>query len=70
LIVVTHDLNLAQSFCDRLIFMKSGEIVADVRSNGGPPEVSPALIEQVFEVRAGAEFSPERQPRIVLQFGK
>lgn len=70
LIVVTHDLNLAQSFCDRLIFMKSGEIVADIHGNGEPPEVSPALIEQVFEVRAGSEFSPGRPPRIVLQFGK
>ena len=70
LIVVTHDLNLAQSFCDRLIFMKSGEIAADILGDDGPPEVSPALIEQVFEVRAGSEFSAEHQPRIVLQYGK
>ncbi len=70
LIIVTHDLNLAQAFCDRLVFMKSGEIVADIRGNGQPPNVSAELIEQVFDVRAASELSADRQPRIVLQFGK
>lgn len=70
LIMVTHDLNLAQSFCDRLIFMKQGEIVADLRSTEGRPQVPPSLIEQVFEVRASDQTSSDQQPRIVLQFGK
>ncbi len=70
LIIVTHDLNLAESFCDRMIFMKRGEIVADLHKNGGAPEIRPALIEQVFDVRANAEMSPGGTPRIVLQFGK
>ncbi len=47
LITVTHDINLAARYCQRLVVMKSGKIVAD-----DVPEkiVTPALIETVYDV--------------------
>jgi iron complex transport system ATP-binding protein len=48
-IVVTHDLNMARSFSDRILVLNRGELVAD----GKPHDVVNAkLLEQVFEVQA------------------
>ena len=45
-ITVVHDINLASSFCNRIIFLKNGKIVAD----GTPHEVVRyAKIRDVFE---------------------
>ena len=48
-VAVTHDLNLALRFSDRVIVMENGKIAAQ-----GPPNeaLSPALIDQVFGVQA------------------
>ncbi len=48
-VAVTHDLNLALRFSDRVIVMENGRIAAQ-----GPPQeaLAPALIDQVFGVRA------------------
>jgi iron complex transport system ATP-binding protein len=48
-IAVTHDLNLALRFSDRVIVMEAGKIAAD-----GPPATSlaPAVIDRVFGVHA------------------
>lgn len=48
-VAVTHDLNLALRFSDRVIVMNDGRIAAQ-----GPPNdaLSPNLIAQVFSVRA------------------
>jgi iron complex transport system ATP-binding protein len=48
-VAITHDLNLALRFSDRVIVMENGKIAAQ-----GPPNeaLSPALIDRVFEVRA------------------
>jgi iron complex transport system ATP-binding protein len=47
IIVVLHDLNLAARYCDRLVLLDKGCVVAD-----GPPRaiLEPALIEQVYGV--------------------
>jgi iron complex transport system ATP-binding protein len=46
---VTHDLNLAAMFCDRLILLRAGRVVAD----GAPAGVlAPATIADVFGVRS------------------
>ena len=47
IIVVLHDLNLAARYCDRLVLLDQGCVVAD-----GPPHaiLEPALIEQVYGV--------------------
>jgi iron complex transport system ATP-binding protein len=48
-VAVTHDLNLALRFSDRVIVIENGRIAAQ-----GPPQVAlaPALIQSVFGVRA------------------
>lgn len=48
-VVVMHDLNLAQHFCDRLVVVHEGRIVAD----GDPQDVlSDQLLADVFAVKA------------------
>jgi iron complex transport system ATP-binding protein len=67
-IVVLHDLNLAARYCDRLLLLRDGEIVAS-----GPPEdvLTPEVLEPIYGVcvRRMSEsdcvqliFSPERPP--------
>lgn len=46
ILVVLHDLNLAAAVCDRLLFVKQGQIVAC----GTPHElITPATVRQVFD---------------------
>lgn len=46
-LAVLHDLNLAAAFCDRLVLLHKGRIVAD-----GPPAdvLTPAIVEQVYQL--------------------
>ena len=45
--VVTHDLNVAGQFCDRLVLMSSR---ARIVAQGAPPEVlTPALLSESYE---------------------
>lgn len=54
-IMALHDLNHAAMFCDELIVMKQGRIVA----SGTPTEVlTEAMLEAVFQVRAIVRPSP------------
>jgi iron complex transport system ATP-binding protein len=49
IVAVTHDLNLALQFADRVLVLNQGRVSGD----GAPADVlSPALIHQVFGVRA------------------
>ena len=54
-IIALHDLNHAAMFCDELIVMQSGKIVAS-----GSPEtvITQALLQEVFSVDARVESSP------------
>ncbi|TQC46911.1 ABC transporter ATP-binding protein [Rhodococcus sp. WS4] len=53
--IALHDLNLAAMFCDRVVVLESGRIVAV----GRPAEViTEALVEQVYRVRAGVTVDP------------
>jgi iron complex transport system ATP-binding protein len=46
-VAAIHDLGLAARFCDRLVMMKGGRIVAD----GQPEDVlTPERIAEVFEI--------------------
>ncbi len=69
LIIVTHDLSLAQSFCRRLLFLKKGNILADLSSDSAPIKIGPQLIEEVFDVKATVLGGGEN-PRIELRFGQ
>ncbi|MEU2042004.1 ABC transporter ATP-binding protein [Nocardia niwae] len=54
--IALHDLNLAAMFCDRLLILAEGRIVA----MGRPTEVITAdLVEQVYRVRAQITTDPE-----------
>lgn len=55
-IAVLHDLNLAAQFCDRLLVLKEGMLLAD-----GPPAtvLEPAMIEAAFGLRVHVRFHPE-----------
>ncbi|MCB0290939.1 MAG: heme ABC transporter ATP-binding protein [Calditrichaeota bacterium] len=64
ILTVTHDINLAARFCERILVMKEGRIVAD-----GPPEtvIEKSLLEQVYEVPVEVLIHPRSQtPLIVL----
>jgi iron complex transport system ATP-binding protein len=54
-LVALHDLNLAAAWCDSVVVMKDGRVVA-----AGPPKVSlaPELVSDVFEVAATAFVHP------------
>ena len=57
-IVAIHDLNHAAMFCDSLIVMQQGQILA----SGTPEEIlSEALLWDVFRVKTKIEISPYRE---------
>lgn len=64
-IVAIHDLNLAAMFCDRLVVLRKGQLVAA----GSPVDVlTPELIAEVYEVRATVErVSDTGQVRVSYQ---
>jgi iron complex transport system ATP-binding protein len=55
-VVALHDLNLAAMFCDQLVVLADGRVVA-----AGPPTdvLTPELIEHVYGVRAVVSADPE-----------
>ena len=69
LVLVTHDLNLAQSFCDRIFFLKHGRVMAECcqRDEAGLI-LEPDVIAEVFEIRA--ETNGLEDPKIILSFGQ
>lgn len=66
--VSIHDLNLAAAFCDRLILLDEGKIVAD----GAPEDVlTRETLQQVFGVSAKVDQHPFSQKlRITFDLGK
>ncbi len=55
-VIVIHDLNMAARFCDRLVLMSQGRIVAQ----GTPEEVLiPSNIERVFNIQSIVRHDPE-----------
>ncbi|GHC98698.1 ABC transporter ATP-binding protein [Zhihengliuella salsuginis] len=63
-IVALHDLNLAAMFCDQLVVLKDGAVVA----GGTPREVlTPALIRDVYEVDAEVRYDDARG-RVAISF--
>jgi iron complex transport system ATP-binding protein len=62
-IVVTHELNLAAEFSDRIALMHRGKCL----SIGSPDEVyQPELLEQVFEAPLEVEMRANGRPRVIL----
>jgi iron complex transport system ATP-binding protein len=61
---VTHDLNLAASYADRLVALSHGEVAAD-----GSPEavLTSELLGKVFEVDAAVRSGPSGRPWVSYQ---
>ncbi|MEU9887703.1 ABC transporter ATP-binding protein [Sphaerisporangium sp. NPDC051011] len=56
-----HDLNLAAQYCDHLLLMESGRLVA----SGPPAEVlTEQWMERVYRVRATVSLSPDGRPHL------
>ncbi len=64
-LLVTHDINLAAQFCDRIILMDHGEIIAD----GTPKEVlNFELIQQVYGVIVYIDVNPFTDSIYILPY--
>ncbi|KUL43215.1 MULTISPECIES: ABC transporter ATP-binding protein [Streptomyces violaceusniger group] len=54
-VIALHDLNLAAMYCDRLLVLREGHVVAE----GTPRQVlTPSLIKQVYDVQADVTHDP------------
>jgi iron complex transport system ATP-binding protein len=62
--VVTHELDLASEFCDRVVLLHKGRCLRV----GTPAEVyERALLQEVFEAPLEVEMRPNGRPRVILQ---
>lgn len=65
-LVVTHDINLASQFCDRIILLNSGEIIKD----GTPSEVLQfKLLQEIFGVNVYIDINPMTKSLYILPYG-
>ena len=63
-LVVTHELNLAAEFADRIVLLHKGKCLRV----GTPAEVyEPAMLEQVFEAPLEVEMRASGRPRVILR---
>jgi iron complex transport system ATP-binding protein len=63
-VAVTHDLNLAASYADRIVVLSAGKIVAD----GKPASVLNAdLLRSVFEVDLEIREGPGGKPWVLYE---
>lgn len=66
-LVVTHELDLAAEFCDRIVLLHKGKCLRV----GTPAEVyERALLEEVFEAPLEIEMSASGRPRVILRSGE
>ncbi|WP_055109086.1 ABC transporter ATP-binding protein [Paenibacillus ihumii] len=64
-IAVMHDLNLASLYCDKLIALRDGKIIA----SGTPNEIiTPEIVKMLFDVDAYSVMHPDRGvPQLLLR---
>ena len=62
-VMAMHDLNLAARFCDHMLLMSQGGLLA-----AGPPRVvlTPALLQQAFGVQARVEHCSRGTPMVLV----
>jgi iron complex transport system ATP-binding protein len=67
-VVVTHDLNLASEFADKILLLKRGEIAA----HGTPKEVfTTEILRKVFDCSVLVDAHPlSGKPRITMSYGR
>ncbi|HED10066.1 MAG TPA: ABC transporter ATP-binding protein [Caldithrix abyssi] len=65
ILVVTHDINLAAQYCDRLILMHEGHILKD----GAPKDVLLfPVIEEVYGVKVYIDINPMNQALYIVPY--
>ena len=64
-LAVLHDVNLAALFCQRIIFLKDGAVVADGESNA---VLIPEILEEVYQTRVLIQEVPDTGKRQVVFF--
>lgn len=64
-IAVMHDLNLAALYCDKLLALRDGKVVA----RGAPSEIiTPEIVKSLFEVDSYSVIHPDRRvPQLLLR---
>jgi iron complex transport system ATP-binding protein len=66
-IVVTHDINLAAQYCDRMILLHQGKIISD----GATDEVLKfQTLQDIFGVKVYIDINPMTQSIYILPYGK
>jgi iron complex transport system ATP-binding protein len=63
IIAILHDMNLALSFADRILFMKQGKIYQDLRDIY---KVSSQIIEEVFDVKCRIIYPEGDKPVVIF----
>ncbi len=67
LLITIHDLNLAAQYCDRLLIMKDGELLAD---NSTSKVLSKSLLKETFGLDCHIDENPfTNKPRITFKGG-
>jgi iron complex transport system ATP-binding protein len=61
-IAILHDINLAISFADRILFMKQGRVIHEV---GNQSRISTTIIDEVFDVQSTI-IQPEGHKPVVI----
>lgn len=63
-LVVTHELNLAAEFCDRIVLLHKGKCLRV----GPPAEVyDREMLEEIFDAPLEVEMRPSGRPRVILR---
>jgi iron complex transport system ATP-binding protein len=63
-LVVTHELDLASEFCDRIVLLHKGKCL---RVGGAAEVYDRALLEEVFNAPLEIEMRPNGRPRVILK---
>ena len=62
-IVILHDLNLAISYADRILFMNNGKVVHELVNN---EELTPWIIKEVFDVDVKIIYTETQKPVVIF----
>lgn len=62
-IAILHDLNLAITYADRILFMKQGKVIHELP---GINDITPAIIKEVFDVDTKIFYTDTNKPVVVF----
>ena len=65
-VAAIHDLNIAAMYCDRIVALQRGKIIAE----GTPAEVlTPELIGDLYRIRAAVSLRTDGRPAVLYERG-